>query len=111
MVVIATILAALMATFMSNTATANLILPVMAALGTNMVSLQGIGGGKMLIIAVTFSCSIAMSLPVSTPPNAMAYASGQIKSSQMMRSGIIIGAIALLFVYVLITILKMVDFV
>lgn len=111
MVVIATILALLMATFMSNTATANLILPVMAALGTNMASLQGIGGGKMLIIAVTISCSIAMSLPVSTPPNAMAYASGQIESSQMMRSGIIIGGIALLFVYVLITVLNIVGFV
>lgn len=111
MVLVVTVLALLMANFMSHTATANLILPIMAALGTNMASLQAIGGGKMLIIAVAFSCSIAMALPISTPPNAMAYASGQIKSSQMMRTGIIIGIIALFFIYVLITILKLVDFV
>ncbi len=106
----ATGIAALMATFMSNTATANLVLPVMAALGANLDSLTAFGGSKMLILAVTISCSIAMSLPVSTPPNAMAYASGQIKSGQMMRSGIVIGLIALTLLYVLISILKAVDF-
>lgn len=109
-ILIATLVAAIMATFMSNTATANLILPVMAALGTNLETLSALGGSKTIIIAVTFSCSIAMSLPVSTPPNAMAYASGQIKSAQMMRSGIIIGVTALLFLYILLTVLRTVHF-
>ncbi len=106
----ATLLAVLMATFMSNTATANLLLPLMAALGANLGTLSTLGGSKMLIIAVTISCSIAMSLPVSTPPNAMAYASGGIKTSQMMKGGAIIGVIALIFVYLLMWILRTVNF-
>lgn len=111
MVLLATMLALGMATFMSHTATANLILPVMAALGTNMGSLQLLGGSKMLIIAVTFSCSIAMALPISTPPNAMAYASGHIKNSQMLRSGLIISLAAIMVLYLLLYILKAVDFI
>jgi sodium-dependent dicarboxylate transporter 2/3/5 len=111
MVFLATLTTVIMATFMSNTATANLILPVMAAMGVNLATLQSLGGAKMLIIAVTFSCSIAMALPVSTPPNAMAYASGQIKSAQMIRSGLMIGITALILTYVLIFILKMVHFI
>lgn len=109
-VLIATIISMAMATFMSNTATANLVLPVMAALGANLESLSSLGGAKMIIIGVAISCSIAMALPVSTPPNAMAYASGQIKSPQMMRAGICIGVVALVLMYGLLTILKTVNF-
>ncbi len=110
-VFIATLTAALMATFMSNTATANLLLPVMAALGMNLDSLIPLGGGKMIILAVTLSCSIAMSLPVSTPPNAMAYASGQIKTGHMLKAGLIVGLIALALVYLLMFVLKSVHFI
>ncbi|MCB0282591.1 MAG: SLC13/DASS family transporter [Calditrichae bacterium] len=110
-VFMATLVAILMATFMSHTATANLLLPVMAALGTNLESLAALGGSKMIILGVTFSCSIAMSLPISTPPNAMAYASGQIQNKDMMRSGIIIGVVALGMLYILLSILKTIDFI
>jgi di/tricarboxylate transporter len=41
----------------------------------------------------------------------MAYASGQIKSAQMIRSGLMIGITALILTYVLIFILKMVHFI
>ncbi len=109
-VLIATIIAMAMATFMSNTATANLVLPVMAALGANLETLSTLGGTKMIIIAVAIACSIAMSLPVSTPPNAMAYAAGEIKSTQMMKGGLCIGVIALLLLYGLLTLLKVNGF-
>ena len=59
-VISATVLALLMSTFISNTATANLLLPLMAALGSSEAGLQALGGEMMLILVVTFSCSFAM---------------------------------------------------
>ena len=47
------------------------------------------------------ACSFAMALPVSTPPNAIAYATGQIPSGQMAKVGTIIGIIAVVAMMVL----------
>jgi sodium-dependent dicarboxylate transporter 2/3/5 len=99
-----------MATFMSNTATANLILPIVAALGTNLTMLESIGGGQMLILTTTLAASLAMSLAVSTPPNAIAYASGALQSQHMFRAGLIIGVVGLLLNYTLMLILNTVSF-
>lgn len=79
-----------MSTFMSNTATANLLLPLMAALGGSMISLTGIGGSRGLIIGVTLATSMAMAMPISTPPNALAHATGMVSTQAMMRAGLII---------------------
>ncbi|MGL5107624.1 MAG: SLC13 family permease, partial [Vibrio ordalii] len=57
----------LMANFMSNTATANLLMPIAAAIGTSMESLASIGGIQSLLVVVAFSASLGMILPVSTP--------------------------------------------
>ncbi|WP_372882733.1 DASS family sodium-coupled anion symporter [Psychromonas sp.] len=102
----ASFLCLLMANFMSNTATANLILPLVAALGASMQSLLPFGGQVVLILAVTFSASLGMSLPVSTPPNALAYASGEIKSTQMLKVGVIIGIIGLAVTFTMLLLLN-----
>ncbi len=109
-VVAATGVAVGMATLMSNTATANLLLPMVAALGAGLPGLLEFGGMKMLVIAVTFACSLAMSMPVSTPPNAMAHATGEINTGQMARCGIIIGAVGLPFSYGLMSVLHLTGF-
>ncbi len=44
----------LMANFMSNTATANLIMPIAAAIGTSMSSLEQVGGLQALLVVVAF---------------------------------------------------------
>ncbi|NVP01616.1 SLC13/DASS family transporter, partial [Photobacterium damselae subsp. damselae] len=49
------VLCLLMANFMSHTATANLLMPIMAALGTSMTSLVPLGGEITLILVVTFA--------------------------------------------------------
>ena len=46
----------LMSTFISNTATANLLLPIMATLRATVCTLGEIGGSKLLVLLVTFSC-------------------------------------------------------
>lgn len=91
----AALLSLLMANFMSNTATANLLMPIMAALGASMSSLEGMGGQTTLILLVTFAASLGMALPISTPPNALAHATGHIQTSQMAKVGIFIGLLGL----------------
>lgn len=98
----AAFLCLLMANFMSHTATANLLMPIMAALGTSMVSLTPLGGELTLILVVTFAASLGMSLPISTPPNALAHATGHVQSHQMARVGVILGIVGVLMSFVMI---------
>lgn len=106
----AVLLSIVMATFMSNTATANLILPMIAVLGTSLISLENMGGAKMLIVASTFGCSLAMALPVSTPPNALAYSTKFFETRDMIKSGIIIDVVGLVLIFAMIFILKQINF-
>ncbi|WED26928.1 SLC13 family permease [Vibrio sp. DW001] len=95
----------LMANFMSNTATANLLMPIAAAIGASMESLSAIGGIQGLLVVVAFSASLGMILPVSTPPNSLAYSTGLIESKDMAKMGIIMGVVGLLIVYVAVLIM------
>ncbi|MBC3618503.1 SLC13/DASS family transporter [Vibrio metschnikovii] len=89
----------LMANFMSNTATANLLMPIAAAIGVSMSSLTEIGGLQGLLVVVAFSASLGMILPVSTPPNSLAYSTGLIESKDMAKTGLILGLVGLCIVY------------
>lgn len=77
--------ACLMASLMSHTATCNLVLPLAL----------GFGGGSPTLVAVAFSCSIAMALPISTPPNALAFSPGEIEVKDMLRPGLVATLIGL----------------
>lgn len=107
---LAAVMATVMANFMSNTATANLLLPIITAVGVSVASLEPLGGSKMLILGTTLAASLGMALPISTPPNALAHATGEIQTSQMAKMGIIIGVIGLGLVFMTLYILKMVNF-
>ena len=100
----------LMANFMSHTATANLLMPIMAALGTSMTSLTPLGGEVTLILVVTFAASLGMSLPISTPPNALAHATGHLQSSHMAKVGVILGVGGTLLSFVMVWILNLTGF-
>lgn len=89
----------IMANFMSNTATANLLMPIAAAVAASMESLASIGGLQGVLVVVAFSASLGMILPVSTPPNSLAYSTGLIESKDMAKTGIIIGLVGLAIVY------------
>ena len=89
----------LMANFMSNTATANLLMPIAAAVAASMESLASMGGLQGVLVVVAFSASLGMILPVSTPPNSLAYSTGLIESKDMAKTGVIIGLVGLLVVY------------
>jgi sodium-dependent dicarboxylate transporter 2/3/5 len=106
----AALLAAVMANFMSNTATANLLLPLMAVVGTSVTSLLDLGGLQMIVLITTLACSMGMALPISTPPNALAFGSGLITTQQMAKPGIIIASIGILLSFGLIFLLQTLGF-
>ena len=105
----AAFLCLVMANFMSHTATANLLMPIMAALGSSMTSLAPLGGEVTLILVVTFAASLGMSLPISTPPNALAHATGNVESSQMARVGVVLGIVGVVLSFVLVWVLHSVG--
>lgn len=75
-------LTAILTNFMSNTSTAALIIPIAMAI-------KGINP-SVVAIGIALAASSSMLLPVSTPPNAIAYGSGEIKVKDMFRTGLII---------------------
>ncbi|MCR4558694.1 MAG: SLC13 family permease [Bacteroidales bacterium] len=101
------ILCCLMSTFMSNSATAALLIPILLAVGLGIKDqLEAFGGISTLLIGLALSASFAMALPISTPPNALAYAKGFIKQKDMATVGIIVGVIAIALAYILLITIK-----
>lgn len=93
----------LLSQFISNSAATALMVPIMVAVGKGMQnSLGEYGGICTLLVGVAMSASFAMALPISTPPNAIAYSTGLIKTSQMFKVGVLVGVISLVLGYVLI---------
>lgn len=73
----------LLGTFMSNTATANLVLPI------GISSATALGGDFQVLmgVSIALAASMSMSLPISTPPNAMAYATREVTTRDMAVAG------------------------
>ena len=90
----------LLSTFISNTATAALLMPILATVATGMATtLLPFGGEKTLLIGIALAASLAMMLPVSTPPNAIAHSTGFIEVRNMERFGLLIGGVGFLIGY------------
>ena len=91
------VVAIAMSNFLSNTVTATLLMPLVISLHTS-----GVMGEEfnLLItgIVIAVACSLAMALPISTPPNAIAMSTGIIRTKDMAKMGIIIGVVGLLII-------------
>jgi len=80
--------AALLSMIISNTAASNLIIPLAVSIpGENPITLA---------IMVALSCSVAMALPISTPPNAMAYSTKVLSGRDIFKAGILVCCAALI---------------
>lgn len=75
------------ANVMSHSAASNLLVPVAISLA---ISLDGINTTTIAVV-VAIACSLGMSLPISTPPNAIAYSTGTCTVKDMAILGIIVG--------------------
>ncbi len=95
-----------MANFMSHTATAALLIPIVAVVAVQLGgSLGDLGGVTALLVSVAFASSLGMSLPISTPPNALAYASGMVNTKGMAITGVVLGIIGMVLTYLMMMIL------
>ena len=63
--------------------------------------LEAVGGISTVLIGIAIAASSAMILPISTPPNALAYSTGLVKQNDMARIGIIMGFISIVIGYLL----------
>jgi len=77
----------------SNTATATMILPVLAALA---LALEIHPFALMIPAAMAANC--AFMLPVGTPPNAIIFGTGKIRIVEMVRVGFLVNLFALLLI-------------
>jgi sodium-dependent dicarboxylate transporter 2/3/5 len=84
------LLTVILSNFMSNTATVSLVLPVAVAL------VPGRELEMCLILGMSASC--ALMLPVSTPPNAVAYSTGLIEARDLRPGGALIGLVGPLLI-------------
>ena len=88
--------------FISNSATAALLMPILtvvcAAMGDK---LDAIGGTSTILIGVAIAASSAMVLPISTPPNALAYATNLVHQKDMAKIGLISGLLSIVLGYVM----------
>ncbi|MDD6890829.1 MAG: SLC13 family permease [Bacteroidales bacterium] len=88
--------------FISNSATAALLMPILvvvcAAMGDK---LDAIGGTPTVLIGVAIAASSAMVLPISTPPNALAFATNLVQQKDMAKMGCIVGVISMVLGYAL----------
>jgi sodium-dependent dicarboxylate transporter 2/3/5 len=79
----------------SNTAAANMLIPVYLVIAQSM-NLDPVS----VILPATLACNIGFMMPVGTPPNAMAYGTGMVKISMMMKRGLVMNIICSLILMI-----------
>jgi sodium-dependent dicarboxylate transporter 2/3/5 len=81
----------------SNTATTQMILPILAsvsvAIGINPL---------LLMIAATLSASMAFMMPVGTPPNTIVFASKRLRISDMAKTGFTLNIVSIILISILV---------
>ena len=80
----------------SNTATTEMVLPILASVAFAMKA-----NPLFLMIPATLSASCAFMMPVATPPNAIVFGSGRIKIAEMARVGVAINIIGVIVITVM----------
>ncbi len=100
--IIAGLVCYFLSNFISNTATAALMIPILTVVCEGMgEKLSVIGGTSTMLIGIAVAASAAMTLPISTPPNAIAYSTGLIDQKDMAKTGIVIGFLTLIIGFAL----------
>lgn len=80
----------------SHSATAALLVPVLGVVAGSMADATGDASIPLqMLVAVAVASSVAMILPISTPPNAIAHSTGIIDQKDMMKVGVILGTFGL----------------
>lgn len=86
----------LLTEFTSNTATTEMMLPIIAALAVEIKV-----NPLLLMVPVTLAASMAFMFPIATPPNAIIFGTGKIKVFQMISTGFLLNFFAIIIITVL----------
>lgn len=92
--------AVLLTEFVSNTAAANMLVPMVVA-AAKTVGVSPVSP----VLGATIGCSFAFLLPISTPPNAIVYSSGLVPITQMMRMGAVLDVAGIVVIWLLLRLL------
>ena len=84
-----------MAQMLSHTISATLIIPLAVNLGASGAATQGFNLGVTCVF-VGLAVSFGMTLPISTPPNAIATSTGMVQTRDMAKAGALIGVAGIL---------------
>ena len=95
--IIAGLVCYFLSNFISNSATAALLIPILIVVAEGMNA--GAAGSRAMISYIAVCASIAMLFPISTPPNAIASSTGMVETKDMTKVGIIIGAVGFVLGY------------
>jgi solute carrier family 13 (sodium-dependent dicarboxylate transporter), member 2/3/5 len=88
----------ILSNFMSNTSAANVIIPIVTSLAVIDPKIGALG--------VALACSLAMSLPISTPPNAIAFATHAIDTRELAKYGTLMSFFGVVCILILLFILQ-----
>lgn len=103
--VVAGIVCYFLSNFISNSATAALLIPILIVIAEGMADpsaannaeFLSLGGSKAMIVFIASCASLAMLFPISTPPNAIASSTGLVETKDMAKVGALIGVIGFIF--------------
>ncbi len=103
--VVAGLVCYFLSNFISNSATAALLIPILIVVAEGMADPEAannaqflsLGGSRAMIVFIAVCASIAMLFPISTPPNAIASSTGLVETKDMAKVGILIGVIGFVF--------------
>jgi sodium-dependent dicarboxylate transporter 2/3/5 len=93
MILIVTTLSVFLSELMSNVAQVIVLAPVITSVAVSM-NLDPL----ILGIPMTLGASCASMLPMGTPPNAIVFASGQIRVTDMLKTGFVLNIISILLI-------------
>lgn len=89
----------------SNTATAQMILPILASMALTMRVHP-----LLFMVPATLSASCAFMMPVATPPNAIVFGSGRIKVAEMAKVGVVLNLVGVVVITSIVYLLARVVF-
>ncbi|MBO7076680.1 MAG: SLC13/DASS family transporter [Bacteroidales bacterium] len=95
--IIAGLVCYFLSNFISNSATAALLIPILIVVAEGMN--LGATGSRAMISYIAVCASIAMLFPISTPPNAIASSTGMVETKDMTKVGLIIGVFGFVLGY------------
>ncbi len=99
LIVVFSTLTIVFSNFMSNTATATILIPIAIILVSQ--------NAEILPLVIGFSASCALFLPISTPPNAIAFSTGKIIQKDFRYGGIVAGITGPIIIIGIVLLLKL----